>query len=435
MHQQFETLQQQLKVIKYFEKLFDTNQPAQFTRNLGTASQEGSFLNVMLPMGPAGYALAFQKVSIEPVFNFSKAIDALKPLLLPQNKDAILKILESQNEELRIYEFFNQLFIQVGNYADSDKDTQNKISSLYFFTKKIIAKQKTAVQAAIEAARQAKIPASAEKLKRFVKHKVAKANPQIKAAVDEFNDFKKAKAIAESYSKQVATTQFRRKIARYTGAATLATAGTGAIAFSSLMQFSPQFVLLAGLHLPPVALAFVAVSGVAMLAAGAYVAYRTYKPATTRGADDADAAVNPNPVVGYSKVLTTALIASGLHLTAFSAMVYFAPTLMQFSPSFALLMGLHLSPVALLSIAAVGVLLLSVGLYRACKAYAQSRPDAAPAPVVATDADVQPSPTCLQRLSQYSASCFKFRCGTPAEDETPEEEGVALTTSVRSFKF
>lgn len=431
MHQQLDTLQQKMEVIKQFENLFSSNNSKEFDEKLGSDKLPGTFFYFMKDDARKKAAQAFGDCEVRVIISI---LEHIKGSSFATNDD-----IKSPEAETHSLPFVNQVIIAMQQYNGEKNASKqyvhardNHIMRLRDATINLIASQKAAIQRAIEDARQAKMPASAEKLKRFVKHKVAIANPQVKAAVDGLNDFKKAKGIAEAHSKQVPTTQFRKKIARYTGAATLATVGTGAVVFSSLMQFSPQLVLLAGLHLPPVALASVAVSGVAMLAAGAYVAYRTYKPAPLVVADDTDAAVNPNPVVGgYSKALTTALIASGLHLTAFSAMVHFAPTLMQFSPKFALLMGLHLSPVALMSIAAVGVLLISVGLYRACKAYAQSRADAAPAPVVVTDADVQPSPTCLQRLSQYSTCCFKFGRGTAAANTATTENSEEIAAKLK----
>jgi hypothetical protein len=186
----------------------------------------------------------------------------------------------------------------------------------------------------------------------------------------------------------------------YLGAAALATGGTGAIAFSTLMQFGPQFAMLASLNLPPVALAAVAVSGVAMVAAAAYVAYRTYKPAPVviKDASEAKETLGPVAATNYSKFLPHVLATMGTGMVGFSA-------LMQFSPKVALFMGLNLTPAALISVAAVGVLLLSASLYLACKAYAKSR-------VVATEvtasADAPVNTSYMQRLSQHSDCCLKL---------------------------
>lgn len=89
-----------------------------------------------------------------------------------------------------------------------------------------------------------------------------------------------------------------------------------------------------------------------------------------------------------------ALAAGGIAFTAFSA-------LMQFSPQFALLVGFNLSPIGLISVAAIGVLLLSVGLYQAHKARTTSP---ITPPVV-----VKPVPAMQDKPS----FCFKlFGCST-----------------------
>ena len=269
-----------------------------------------------------------------------------------------------------------------------------------------------------------------------MRHKTtpSKVSKKVQAAMTELSAYKKAKEIAEAHSALEAKKQFRKKCARYTGAAVLATGGTAAIALSTLMQFGPQFAMLASLNLPPVALAAIAISGVAMLAAAAYVAYRTYKPAHAASVDTtSDAPVVTNPAAGYSKFLTPVLTTVGLGLVGFSALVQFSPSLMQFSPTFALLMGLHLTPAALMSVAAVGVLLLSVSLYRACKAYAQSRADATAATVVVNAEATEPTnTTCMQRLSQYTNCCFKlFSRSTTAASSSSDTLDLGAVNSTK----
>jgi len=61
-----------------------------------------------------------------------------------------------------------------------------------------------------------------------------------------------------------------QKRARYINAALLETGGVLSLTFSILMKFSSSFAILVGLHLPPVALAVIAIAGLAMLATGAY---------------------------------------------------------------------------------------------------------------------------------------------------------------------
>ena len=81
-----------------------------------------------------------------------------------------------------------------------------------------------------------------------------------------------------------AKTASLEKCACYINAALLATGGTVVLAFSTLMQFGPQFIMLASLSFPPLALAAVAITGLAILAAGIYLAYCTSRPGAPIGA-------------------------------------------------------------------------------------------------------------------------------------------------------
>ena len=74
------------------------------------------------------------------------------------------------------------------------------------------------------------------------------------------------------------------KRACYINSALLAAGGTVVLAFSTLMQFGPQFIMLASLSFPPLALAAVAITGLAILAAGIYLAYCTSRPGAPIGA-------------------------------------------------------------------------------------------------------------------------------------------------------
>jgi hypothetical protein len=107
--------------------------------------------------------------------------------------------------------------------------------------------------------------------------------------------------------------------------------------------------------------------------------------------------------VGYSKALTAAIMTAGVALPSFSAATFFSPQLMQFSPKFALLMGLHLSPAMLLTIAVLGAVLLSVGLYRMWH-----KSPAPVEPVVAPVVNTEPKPSCLALITKYTSCCFKL---------------------------
>lgn len=129
----------------------------------------------------------------------------------------------------------------------------------------------------------------------------------------------------------------------------------------------------------------------------------------------------PNPL--YAKLLTAGLATAGLSMAGFSA-------LMQFGPKFALLAGVHLYPAALIAIAAVGVLLVSISLYRGMSAYMQARDEATDSDVVASQETVEsdnPTPTCFQRVSQYVGS-FQFS-GLSSKSAADEAELGADSTS------
>ena len=428
MQQQLETLQQQMQVVEQFEKLFNVENPSKLEEILGTKETEGTFLHFMKIGAENKCKLAFSSPtttsSTPTADNLSEAILHLKQFLTlskPQETGmlatifgtedpnaATFQILDTPNNPKRNGTFLNNVISAmraISKYKDGSNEC-NAIQSLVSATKNLIAKQKKAVKLAIAGENEALITAkklvSAEKITRFMRHHTtpSKVNKEVAAAMRELSDYKKAKAIPEGLSALEAKKQFRKKCARYTGAAVLATGGTAAIAFSTLMQFGPQFAMLASLNLPPVALAAVAVSGVAMVAAAAYVAYRTYKPAPVVMSDAPETSVIASPAIAtnYSKFLPHVLATMGTGMVGFSA-------LMQFSPKVALLMGLHLTPAALMSVAAVGVLLISASLYLACKAYAKSR-------VVATEvtasADAPVNTSYMQRLSQHSDCCLKL---------------------------
>ncbi|MBP6918468.1 MAG: hypothetical protein KBB94_06100 [Legionellaceae bacterium] len=453
MQQPLDTLQEQLEIVEQFENLFNVNNDSEFKKKLGTSNADGTFMHFMGDTAEEKCRLAFSSPTAtsptRPADNLAEAITCLKNFLKIKNPQdssllsqvvgslvgsedpnaAIFRILDSRENAQRNVTFFDAVIsamLAIGKYKEGSEGL-TAIQALFSATSKLIQTQKEAVQHAIQAVETSLAEQTAkEKIVKTVSSaiivsKFAKS-PQMKKRVKETRDNEAAKTIAEQHSALEAKKQFRKKCARYTGAAVLATGGTAAIALSTLMQFGPQFAMLASLNLPPVALAAIAISGVAMLAAAAYVTYRTYKPAHAASVDTtSDAPVVTNPAAGYSKFLTPVLTTVGLGLVGFSALVQFSPSLMQFSPTFALLMGLHLTPAALMSVAAVGVLLLSVSLYRACKAYAQSRADATAETVVVNAEATEPTnTTCMQRLSQYTNCCFKLfsRSTTAARSST-----------------
>jgi hypothetical protein len=98
--------------------------------------------------------------------------------------------------------------------------------------------------------------------------------PSILESQNQLHELRLAKAKSESLEKR----------ACYINAALLATGGTVVLTFSTLMQFGPQLIMLAGLSFPPIALAAIAITGLAMLVAGIYLAYCTSRPGVPIGA-------------------------------------------------------------------------------------------------------------------------------------------------------
>lgn len=413
MQQSFDTLQQQLQTVQQFEILFNSKNPAEFEQNLGTVDLENTFKHFMKDNAEAKAELVFGTSDLGPNSNAIRLLEAVQGSVYPAN--SLIK--SKTNPGLRALEFTKLVIAAIQQYSGT-KDSNNRLTSpkdgnIMDLRRRTIAFVEAKKLAITEALKEvsAEMQVEAEKVKREME---SQADPDyIKAEISAIEQSTLAsKKIAEARLQQDATAQFRKKFARYAGVATLATAGLNALTFSTLMQFSPQFVTLVGFNLPPVALAAVAISGMVVLAASVYAAYRTNQPAAS-GVTIADL-MNRLPAVDYTKAITPAFLASGLGLTGFSA-------LLQFSPKFALFMGLNLPAPALIAIAAIGVLLLSIGLYRACKAYAQSRPHTPTLEATDPDANVQTPPTYMQRLSKYTECCFKIFSRSGAAASTTQD--------------
>lgn len=197
-----------------------------------------------------------------------------------------------------------------------------------------------------------------------------------------------AQAHSASTTKQIALSTLRRKYMSYGAGAAIAIT-TGALAYFGIAKYNPHLLMLMSTHLPAIALVAAGAAGVTL---AAYLVYRAYQARTQ---------VMTTPVsTEYSKQLTAMLMGTGSSLLSFSALVQFSPQLTQFSPKFALLMGLHLPQVAVVAIAIMGTLLMAIAFYRVYKAYQAN--------VVATPATAVGQPTCTQRISQSLSCCFKF---------------------------
>ena len=307
---------------------------------------------------------------------------------------------------------FAEIAALVAIYTEENSDAKN-IMALRKLAQQLITAQKAAVQKLVEPAHKAAIEEEAQNL-------------PIRNAAE-----KKANRIA-----------FAKKVGYYSSVAVLATTGLTATVGSALMEFSPTFAVMVGVNLPVAALASIAVAGLAVTAVAAYLTYRAYKPAQQPDAVNsseakkstatveepaevkesrfqavkkslADFAANPRVVAAFNY----SLIASGVGLMSFSGAML--------NPKFALMVGVHLSPVALASIAAVGALLLSVALYRMYKAQT-------PAPATEANEDAAATKTCYQRASQFmqTLSCCGYNLFKKADAST-ETAGLTATNTVK----
>ncbi len=188
----------------------------------------------------------------------------------------------------------------------------------------------------------------------------------------------------------VANSNLRQTCAKYGIPAAVFTVGISLTTVSALMQLSPQFALLVGVKVAPLMLVSVAALGAVLAAFAVYRAIRTYYPAQANSVADVTLASTQ-----YSKLLTAATMMSGLGASGFAA-------LMQFSPKFAMLVGLHLSPAALITVATMGTALMAYGIYRAYQSYKQAHPT-----LPATAAAPESTP-CKTLISKYLSCCFNY---------------------------
>lgn len=400
MQTRLETLRQHLAIVEQFETLFNTTGVAAFEHKYYSENNDDNFVNYIKekPFVAAFDQFEFSETDARADY-LAKAITSLKQIF-------------GSNSEVSV------------ELAELDKGSPKRVKALFNLTIRAILTNtqpnlKAAVLTLIDKALGSPTASGAaneplpnktrlDGLRSHVQKLIGFQKKSIEASI------KKTIPLAAAEAEQEFVMARRNKMIRYTGAGTALMLGAGLTTVSALMQFNPHFALLAGMHLPVAALAAVAVAGVAIAGLSAYLAYRTYKPATA--ASDAPALTNPL----YAKLVTAALMTSGFGMGALAAMVQFNVDLIQFSPKFALLAGLHLSPIALIAIAAVGALLVSAGLYRMIKAYRTSTPDdalpAAPSPAV------EPT-TYYQRM----ASLFKF-CSP--KQEQPDTEHLKPNTLI-----
>lgn len=367
-------LQTQLEAVEKFERLFNSENITSFESTYGGRDLVGTVFHDMTHNHLEQTAF---RTNVEMKEHIDTARDYFKSM-------------KAGNESL---------FSAVSNAFDSRLETQKKQLDAM---RKLIAAQKDAVTSAIE-------------IKKLNSVQEIQLAFRKKLAVKKLNALKAEKTTASRY-----------KVLRSVGIGAMLATGAGLTTASALMQFNPQFVMLVGMHLPIAALAAVAVTGVAMAAYAAFSTYRSFYPAqvapevTVEEVKAVESTTDATPVVPnpmHAKLLTAGLATVGLSMAGFSAM-------MQFGPKFALLAGVNLNPAALIAIAAVGALLLSISLYREVSAYIKARAEAPAADVVEnidtnTRSEVEPQPTYVQRVSNFF-SAFMF-AGKPVVEQTVEQ--------------
>ncbi len=408
------SLKTQLEIVERFESLFASKTVEEFNTALGAAENADSFVAYMGTNAKDKTSQAFDG------FNFADdsaqvglrvhVIDGLKKVItektisINERTQQHLSNLTQKNAD-GAFSFFS-LAITAFQSWNSRNDTD--VSRIIRQVRDLIAAQKAAVLTAIAET----APKAAAEAEANTKADIATAEDKIKAERQ-----KQATEAAKAFGK---------KALYHAGIGTLFTVGAGLTTASVLMEFSPAFAVLVGVHLPVVALAALAITGVAMTAAAAFLVYRSYHPAAAvtsapvvieKPMENAPFAT-PNPL--HAKLATAGLMATGLGFAGFSAA-------MQFSPAFALLTGLQLPPVALVALAAVAALLISVAMYRLIKTHGNA-PKPGVVEVTTGDEAKLPTDTCAQRIyKSMPAFCFKFSGKKPEHNATESNLQQTLT--------
>ena len=443
MKQQYDNLQQKLALVEKFEQLFNSQDRNTFGHNLGRKEQEGSFNHAMQGQDSNSLFDGFKFADTDPRSDDVNAAIALLKQILPAGTEGLAE-LDNQESKNRVFHLFN-LAISIMLKPPAIKDGTDAVVT--FIADALTTFSGTPVQTPA----QANINQLIQHLRSLIKRQKISIQAEIEAVTPKMiAEADAAHKQAQQQQAQGRRRAFRKKALTYTGEAVLFTTGLGLATFSGLMQFSPHLIMqvaahlppaalavLAGLHLTPMILAAMGAVGVGMAGTAAYLAYRTYTgssaaiaaPATT---SEPAPAADPTPVATSSRLahyVNPALLVSGLSMMSFSALV-------QFGPKFALLAGLHLSPTALVAIAAVGTLLVSIALCRLCKSYLQARAEAAankaaePAATTPVDpaATAPQAETCYQRMVKCIPTCnFRLFGTAAAQPTTTQDLGAANT--------
>ncbi|MGV3739772.1 MAG: hypothetical protein ACO1N3_00560, partial [Gammaproteobacteria bacterium] len=228
MRQQLEALKTQLQVVEQFETLFKSRIPSDYKNAMGTEQQPGPFVEVLKQAG-----IAFDN------FDFAEND---KRSALAKSSHIRVRTLSGENiTPTDVSAIFENAVKIASTYVKDNSARSDSISKLVIELENLIKLQKEAVKKAIAEAK------ASSTLQRALHHKFSPS--KIKAAK---NDGAKIKRV-----------NLAKKVAYYSGLTTLGTVGLSTTTASALMQFSPQFAMMVGVHLPVAALASIAVAGLA----------------------------------------------------------------------------------------------------------------------------------------------------------------------------
>ncbi len=392
MQQQLDVLQQKLATVEKLETLFKSA-PEAFEENLTRFHQYLKQPNVV-KLNPAfdNFLFSANDTRMQFIKNGFRKFDVnshnigagtqFLTLVMKKTQEHMQRVANTGNHSTilsNLYQLTNDI-INVENVEDH--------ADILLAMRGLIALQKNVIQQEI---------ADTQNKSAKTMTKLFSTNKYTKRAKNHL-DFKRV--IKNIEIKKNSATTFTQNAVKYGVPIVGLTTGISLTTVSALMSFSPKFAMLVGMHVPPVALAIGAAVGALMSAYVVYHAIRAYYPA--QPTEENPVADDTPANTPYSKPLTAAIMIPGLISTGFAA-------LMQFSPKFAVLVGVHLSPAALISLATMGTALMAYGVYRTYQAYKQINPEVVVTPTEVPVSDVQPTTLYMPTsITKYLSYCFKF---------------------------
>jgi hypothetical protein len=181
----------------------------------------------------------------------------------------------------------------LGTLVETVVNTESSQKNLLLQLRQLIAEQKSHWEKALQTERE-NIAAAEQEAVRVAQEErdraaVEEQEARDNAAAEEQETLRVAQ---EARDKAAAS---RTKCIRYVSATALAASGVSLIATSALLQYYPHFAIMAGIHVPPVALISLALVGLALVLLALYFMYRiAYTPALTSTLP-ASTDINPKP--------------------------------------------------------------------------------------------------------------------------------------------